>query len=73
MGETVNDLRDTLNELYQDLLSAYGRAMLIDFADAERRSDLRSYEQQLPAHLAHCPDTEVLGYIDRRLKRGLPL
>jgi AbiJ-like protein len=64
MGETVNDPRDTLNELYQDLLSAYGRAMLVDFTDAERRSELRSCDQQLPAHLAHCPDAEVLDYID---------
>jgi AbiJ N-terminal domain 4 len=64
VGDTVNDPRDTLNELYQDLLSAYGRAMLVDFTDADRRYELRSIERQLPAHLVHCPDIEVLDYID---------
>jgi roadblock/LC7 domain-containing protein len=64
MGEVVNDARDSMEQLYEGLCSAYGRDMLVAYTDAHQRADLRSAEQQLPAHLEMAPDLEVMDYID---------
>jgi hypothetical protein len=64
MGEVVNDAEDSMEFLYQELCSAYGRNPLIAFTDAARRPDIRAAPQQLSAHVAHCPDLEVMDYID---------
>jgi hypothetical protein len=64
MGEVVNDARLTMERLYEELCSAYGREMLVAFTDASHRADLRSAERQLPDHLAMCPDLEVMDYVD---------
>jgi Abortive infection C-terminus len=64
MGEVVNDARHSMEQLYQDLCSAYGREMLVAYTDAAQRPDLRTAEQQLPHHLDMCPDLEVMDYID---------
>jgi hypothetical protein len=64
MGDVLNDHRDSMQQLYDDLCSAYGRDLLVDFTDAAARRDLRSPERQLPDHVATCPDLEVMDYID---------
>jgi hypothetical protein len=64
MGEIVNDYRDSMQQFLDGLCSAYGRDLLVQYTDADRRHDLRSPETQLPAHVGRCPDLEVLDYID---------
>jgi hypothetical protein len=64
MGEVVNDAEESMEFLFRELCSAYGRNLLVPFADAHRRAVLRLAPQQLSAHLAHCPDLEVMDYID---------
>lgn len=64
MGEVVNDARLTMEHLYEELCSAYGREILVGYTDAAHRADLRSAERQLPDHLGLCPDIEVIDYID---------
>ena len=64
MGEVINDAELSLERLYDELCSAYGRELLVAYTDAAQRPDLRSAEQQLPHHLEICPDLEVMDYID---------
>jgi hypothetical protein len=64
MGDVVNAKRDSMQRLLDELCSAYGRELLIEYTDADRRHDLRSPDRQLPDHIDMCPDLEVMDYID---------
>lgn len=64
MGDVVNDEDDSMRRLLDELCSAYGRELLVQYTDADRRHDLRSPNRQLPDHVDMCPDLGVLDYID---------
>ncbi|MFL5861186.1 MAG: hypothetical protein ACJ780_10435 [Solirubrobacteraceae bacterium] len=64
MGDVVNPEGDSMQRLLDELCSAYGRELLVQYTDADRRHDLRSPDRQLPDHVDMCPDLEVLDYID---------
>jgi hypothetical protein len=64
MGDVVNAEHDSIKRLLEELCSAYGRGLLVQYTDADRRHDLRSPDQQLPDHVDVCPDLEVLDYVD---------
>jgi hypothetical protein len=64
MGDVVNAEAASMQRLLDELCSAYGRTLLIQYTDADRRHDLRSPDRQLPDHVDTCADFEVLDYID---------
>lgn len=64
MGDVVNAEGDSMQRLLDELCSAYGRELLVQYTDADRRPDLRSPDRQLQAHVDMCSDLEVLDYID---------
>jgi hypothetical protein len=64
MGDVVNAEGVSMQRLLEELCSAYGRELLVQYTDADRRHDLRSPDRQLPHHVDMCPDLEVLDYID---------
>jgi hypothetical protein len=64
MGDVVNAEGDSMQRLLDELCSAYGRELLVQYTEAHRRHDLRSADRQLPDHVDICPDLEVMDYID---------
>jgi hypothetical protein len=59
-------MRESLERLYDGLCAAYGRRPLVPPREMNRRvlsvTDMTAGEQ-LPAHLAVCPDNEVIDFI----------
>jgi hypothetical protein len=62
MGEVINPAEMSMEMLNQDLCAAYGRDRLVEFSS--QVPSLARADRQIPAHLATCPDLEVIDYID---------
>lgn len=64
MGDVVNDVDATSEYLFEQLCSAYGREPLALRPGPVGTSYDLLFGRQLEAHVAYCPDLEVMDYID---------
>lgn len=62
MGEIIAPAELSMEMLNHDLCAAYGRDRLVAFDSHD--PGLARADRQIPAHLAMCPDLEVMDYID---------